>query len=152
MSDRRLGNTGNPFTVCSVRALDDTRGMSPPEQANYWLEQLTQAVHRGPRLDTWTSARDRAARAAGISPAMAERIWHRWREMKDVSGGALIKLMVAYEVMHRASEAAENEYQGSVDRSKRMETVLAALQKARGDQMAQRRSSPAGRLVIAGVA
>lgn len=88
-----------------MRALAETAGMGSAERAAYWLEGIAKQHHRGPRRDTWTTARDRAARSAGIEPSMAKRIWQRWRDMRDVSGDVLIKLMVAYEAMCVATEA-----------------------------------------------
>lgn len=41
---------------------------------------------------------------------MAARIWHRWRDMKDVSGEALWKLAVAYEGVCADNEAAADRY------------------------------------------
>lgn len=93
-----------------LRALEDTEGMSAPQQANYWLESIAKKVHRGPKVDTWTSARDRAAKAAGIKPTMAKRIWQRWQEMKFVDGESLIALMKAYETICVANEVAADTY------------------------------------------
>ena len=89
-----------------MRALVDTEGMDTPERARFWLEHVAWMVHRGSRVDTWTSARDEAARFAGISLTMAKRIWQRWEDMHDVSGGVIIKLMVAYERVCEANERA----------------------------------------------
>lgn len=87
-----------------MRALIDTMGMSQPQQAKFWLDRLTHMAHRGPGIDTWTSARDRVARDLDIPRATAERIWVRWRDMKDVSGVALMRLMLAYERMCASAE------------------------------------------------
>ncbi len=70
------------------------------------LVALTEAQHRGP-TDTWTAARDRAAKAAGIERSYAARIWNRWQDMKDVSGEALTRLSVAYVALCEANEARE---------------------------------------------
>lgn len=116
MSGNRYADTGTPFTNCSssaersMRALADTMGMSPPQRANYWLEHLARAAHRGPRIDTWASARDRAAKKAGISPSMAARIWHRWRDMRSVDFQVGLSLMLAYERMCEAVEAKAEGY------------------------------------------
>lgn len=88
-----------------MRALAETEGMSPSERAAYWLEGIAKRLHRGPRRDTWSSARDRAADFADIEPSMAKRIWQRWRDMRDVSGETLLRLMIAYEKVCEASEA-----------------------------------------------
>ena len=46
------------------------------------LNAATRQEYRG-WGDTQTAARDRAARKAGVTPAQAERLWKRWREMKN---------------------------------------------------------------------
>lgn len=79
-----------------MRALSDTKGMTTPEKAEFWLHGLAWSMHKG-RHDTWSAARDRAAEEAGIELTIAKRIWQRWENMKDVSGSALLGLMVAYE-------------------------------------------------------
>jgi len=73
------------------------------------LEVLTRAEHRGP-TDTWTAARDRTARKIGIKPAYARRIWQCWRDMKDVSGNALLKLQAAYEAECARMDAIADHY------------------------------------------
>jgi len=98
-----------------MRALTDTEGMGSPERAAFWLTTIATRLHRGPRRDTWTSARDRAAAAAGISNSMAQRIWQRWESMTDVSGAVMINLMVAYERICVANEEA-----AQADRDERM--------------------------------
>ncbi|MDQ0996907.1 hypothetical protein QFZ34_002089 [Phyllobacterium ifriqiyense] len=92
-----------------MRALADTQGMPTPQKANYWLEKLAQAHYRG-RHDTWTAARDRAAKKAGVEPTMAQRIWQRWQTMNDVGGETVIKLMLAYEEMIQRNDAAAEGY------------------------------------------
>lgn len=61
--------------------------------------------------DTPTAARDRAAREAGISPAQAERIWKRWRNMTSVNGDVYRSLRNTYEHLcsrvERAADAIE---------------------------------------------
>lgn len=106
MSDRGIGGFAKIHGAGMMQAIIDTQGMERPEQAAFWLERIATKLHRGPRMDTWASARDRAAKEAGISTSMAERIWHRWRDMKDVSGDALYKLMLAYENIYANDEAA----------------------------------------------
>lgn len=68
------------------------------------LEFLMKAHHRGPR-DTWGAARDRAAKAAGIEPTYAKRLWNRWQTMKDVSGGVFHALAEAYNAQCDHNEA-----------------------------------------------
>lgn len=106
MSDEGIVGFDKRFGGRMMKAITDTMGMDRPEQAAFWLEKISAKLHRGPRVDTWASARDRAAKRAGISPSMASRIWHRWRDMKDVSGDALYKLMLAYEELFAIDEAA----------------------------------------------
>ncbi|MER9768962.1 hypothetical protein NKJ09_23190 [Mesorhizobium sp. M0189] len=110
MSDARRVKSDTSDGEVRMRALADTAGMEPPEQAKFWLEEIAKKVHRGPRLDTWTSARNRAAEYAGIEVSMAKRIWQRWEDMKDVSGSALVKLMIAYERICETNERAADSY------------------------------------------
>ncbi|WP_192242950.1 hypothetical protein [Mesorhizobium silamurunense] len=112
-----------------LRALSDTAGMSTPEQANFWLESLAKWLHRGPRVDTWTSARDDAADCAGIRQSMAERIWHRWQCMKFVDGETLIKLMIKYEEFCEKPEAAAARYRAE---RRRLRGNYAAAHQRRG--------------------
>lgn len=88
-----------------TKALEATEGMDAPEQASFLLEHLTVSCHRGPH-DTWTAARERAAKLAGIPPSMAKRIWQRWQTMNDVSGRILVKLIKAYDEICEHNEAA----------------------------------------------
>lgn len=105
MSDGRYDARAVSFYMCSrMRALADTMGMSEPQKAKFWLGRLAHDAHRGPGVDTWTSARDRVAKDLDIPRSMAERIWVRWRDMKDVSGVALMRLMLAYDRMCLAAE------------------------------------------------
>ncbi len=149
MSDARRVES-DTRAVAAMRALADTIGMSPPEQAAYWLEKIAEAVHRGPRRDTWTSARDRAAAIAGIEASMAKRIWQRWQEMKDVSGEALIKLMVAYEAIY-AGEGT-NDFQDSVERSRLMGKAATAVEAIEARSGRERRRAQARPVDFAGVA
>lgn len=88
-----------------MRALADTEGMTIPERAEFWLQGLAWAKHRG-RHDTWSAARDRAADDAGLAPSMAKRIWQRFESLTDVGGDALLKLMLAYEDACQRNEDA----------------------------------------------
>lgn len=92
-----------------MRALADTEGMTTPERAEFWLQGLAWAKHRG-RHDTWTAARDRAAKDAGVTASIAKRIWQRWQEMNDVGGDALLRLMLAYEEACQRNEEAVAAY------------------------------------------
>lgn len=106
MRDTRRVESDTKHDEYSVmRALADTAGMSEPEKAEFWLQGLAWANHRG-RHDTWTAARDRAANEARIDASIAKRIWQRWETMNDVSGRALLRLMVAYEAACQRNEDA----------------------------------------------
>lgn len=106
MSDRR--DVESDTRIVS-RALADTAGMSNPERALYWLEKLTKAEHRG-RHDTLSAARDRVAEKTGAPITQTKRLWDRWQTMKDVAGSVMIPLMLAYEELVSANEAAAREY------------------------------------------
>lgn len=106
MSDAR--NVDSDTRIVS-RALADTAGMNNPERALYWLEKLTKAEHRG-RHDTLSAARDRVAEKTGAPITQTKRLWDRWQTMKDVAGSVMIPLMLAYEEMVSANEAAAREY------------------------------------------
>ena len=109
MSDMRRVEFDTKNDEVVMRALADTSGMATPERAEFWLGGIAYGKHRG-RYDTWTAARDRAAREAGITPTMAQRIWQRWHSMKDVGGDPLLKLMLAYEKWCEANEEAAERY------------------------------------------
>lgn len=115
MSDTRRVEIDTKHGENVMRALADTQGMNTPEKAAFWLEGLMKSLHRGPH-DTWTAARERAARAAGIERTMAKRIWQRWQTMNDVGGETVIKLMLAYEEMIQRNDAA-----AAADRAQRFE-------------------------------
>lgn len=134
-----------------MKALEDTVGMTRPRQAAFWLEKIAAAIHRGPKRDTWTSARDRAAEFAGIETSMAKRIWQRWAEMKGVDGDALIKLMVAYEAIYQ-TEAAGDGYEGSVGRSERLAKVIASASEAQDRKVGERRRTGDRRMGLTGMA
>ena len=110
MSDTKRAEISTRDDELSVmRALADTHGMATPERAEFWLQGLAWAKHRG-RHDTWGAARDRAAKEARIPPSIAKRIWQRWHEMTDVGGDALLKLMLAYEDACQRNEDAISAY------------------------------------------
>ena len=115
MSDTRRVKSDPRWGEIVMRALVDTQGMPVPQKANHWLESLAQAAYRG-RHDTWTAARDRAAKKAGVELPMAERIWKRWKTMNDVGGETVLKLMLAYEDLCRRNEEA-----AAADRAERLE-------------------------------
>lgn len=110
MSDTRRAENDTKYDENSVmRALADTQGMTAPERAEFWLQGLAWAKHKG-RHDTWTAARDRAAGDAGVALSIAKRIWQRWQEMNDVGGEALLRLMLAYEDACQRNEDAVEAY------------------------------------------
>lgn len=111
MSDtRRVEIDTRHAESVTMRAISDTRGMSTPEMAVFLLERLAAAAYRG-RHDTWTAARDRAAKEAGVELSIARRIWQRWRGMNDVGGTPLLKLMLAYERLCRRIEVSADAMQ-----------------------------------------
>lgn len=59
------------------------------------LNAGTKQQYRG-RGDTATAARDRAAKAAGISVSQAERVWKRWDQMTTVNGDVYRALRNTY--------------------------------------------------------
>lgn len=79
------------------------------QQSAEYLVALARLYHRG-HGDTWSAARDRAAKAAGVEPSYAKRIWDRWRTMRDVSGEAYVKLRQAYEELCERNDAAARAY------------------------------------------
>lgn len=113
-----------------MRAMADTVGMKPAERVAYWLEGITRHCHRGPRRDTWTSARDRAAKLAGIEPTIAKRIWQRWRYTHDFASDVALRLAAAYEKVCLASEA-------EADRLHNERMALRGLNAAVGEEPAQ---------------
>jgi hypothetical protein len=86
-----------------------TRNMTTAvHRAGFYLNELTKLQHRG-RGDTWSAARDRAAKKAGIPQSYAKRIWDRIDTMTDVSGEALYRLYLEYQASceHHENKAAE---------------------------------------------
>ena len=69
-----------------------------------FLNALTKRHYRG-FGDTPTAARDRAAKQAGITPAQAERVWKRWRQMSSVDGDVYRALRNTYETICEKTEA-----------------------------------------------
>lgn len=122
-------------------ARDNSSGNQPMSTAaaksRRMLEALVIAHHRGP-TDTWTAARDRAAKAAGIERTYATRLWSRWQEMKDVSGEVLIRLSAAYVALCEASENKEAELVltgKAIARETADEIMAAAARAGRGECM-----------------
>jgi hypothetical protein len=107
------------------RVEDDS--MSAVLEARHYLEALTIAQHRGP-TDTWTAARDRAAKQIGLERSYAARIWNRWQSMKDVSGAAYRALQLAYE-----AQCERNETAAAHTRRLREELAHAAADEVRGE-------------------
>lgn len=110
MSDtKRVENDTRHDGADVMRALSDTEGLSVPEKAEFWLQGLAWVKHRG-RHDTWSAARDRAAKDAEVPLSIAKRIWQRFEAMNDVGGEALLKLMLAYEEACQRNEDAVAAY------------------------------------------
>lgn len=93
----------------ALRAFRDTEGKADPERAVYWLEELAKAEFRG-RGDTMGAARDRVADKSGAPVSKTKRLWDRWQTMKEVAGSVMIPLMLAYEELVSANEAAITAY------------------------------------------
>jgi hypothetical protein len=72
-------------------------------EAFQYLNAGTKKHYRGAG-DTATAARTRAAREAGITPAQAERLWKRWRNMASVDGDVYRLLRNRYESLCQAIE------------------------------------------------
>lgn len=81
--------------------------MNAVAETYHYLNELTKRAHRG-RHDTWSAARDRVAKEAGVARSYCKRVWDRYSEMKDVSGNAYRALRASYERQCiRNEEAAE---------------------------------------------
>lgn len=89
------------------------------------LNAGAKAVWRG-QGDTWTAARDRAAKQAGITASQAERLQKNWRTMKFPNGDVYRSLRNTYghlcswienkaDAMERAADRIEE--LNAVDRS-----------------------------------
>lgn len=91
----------------------DVSDMSSSIAATEAFQYLNAGVRKHYRGagDTPTAARDRAAREAGISPAQAERLWKRWRNMASVDGDVYRSLRNRYEALclHHEQAADANE-------------------------------------------
>lgn len=79
------------------------------EKSAFWLNEIARQQHRG-RGDTWSAARDRAAKLAGIERSYAKRIWDRWQTMNDVSGEAVLRLQDAYDAICQKHERVAGAY------------------------------------------
>lgn len=86
-------------------------------EAREMLETLMKREHRGP-TDTWTAARDRTAIRVGIEPSQAKRLWQRWQDMKDVSGGVYRAIRNAYD-----AQCEHNEKMAALHRQRAEELV-----------------------------
>jgi len=60
--------------------------------------------------DTKTAARDRAAEAAEVTPAQAERLWKNWKTMKYPNGDVYRLLKNKYWSLVEANEEAADAY------------------------------------------
>jgi len=91
----------------------DVSDMSSSIAATEAFQYLNAGVRKHYRGagDTPTAARDRAAREAGISPAQAERVWKRWRNMASVDGDVYRSLRNKYghlcSLIEKAGDAVE---------------------------------------------
>lgn len=103
-----------------TRVKSDTKRAEPMSEvavleAREMLETLMKREHRGP-TDTWTAARDRTAKRVGIAPSQAKRLWQRWQDMKDVSGGVYRAIRNAYD-----AQCEHNEKMAALHRQRREE-------------------------------
>ncbi|TGV16704.1 hypothetical protein EN816_00710 [Mesorhizobium sp. M8A.F.Ca.ET.173.01.1.1] len=82
------------------------------EESFKLLNAGAKTVWRG-QGDTWTAARDRAAKEAGITPSQAERLQKNWRTMKFPNGDVYRLLRNKYghlcEWIENGAEAMERE-------------------------------------------
>lgn len=131
MSDKRLVETDNKGVarVMSTAVVKSRR----------YLEALTVAHHRGPH-DTWTAARDRAAKTVGIERSYAARIWNRWQDMKDVSGEAFMRLSEAYECL--IEQAREQERRLDAEGARLASEINRNMAAYRLEDSAQRMAIP----------
>lgn len=122
----------------------DVSDMSSSIAATEAFQYLNAGVRKHYRGagDTPTAARDRAAREAGISPAQAERIWKRWRNMASVDGDVYRSLRNRYEALcsrientaaRIEAEAQEIEEANEAQRSHRA-LVASAQAPAQGEE------------------
>ncbi|MBA3576213.1 MAG: hypothetical protein H0W39_01155 [Sphingomonas sp.] len=79
-------------------------------EAFEYLNAGTKLHYRGCG-DTPTAARARAARDAGITPAQAERLWKRWRQMASVDGDVYRALRNRYETICHQIETKADGYE-----------------------------------------
>lgn len=75
------------------------------EEAFKYLNAGARKHWRG-QGDTWTAARDRAAREAGVTPAQAERLQKNWKSMKFPNGDVYRLLRNKYEALCERVEIA----------------------------------------------
>lgn len=78
-------------------------------EAKTWLEVLHDAEFRG-RKDTDGAARYRLANRLGVKESYLYRLQYRAAEMKDVAGEVYRRLMLAYQGLCEANEAAAARY------------------------------------------
>lgn len=91
--------------------------------------------------DTASAARDRAAHEAGITPAQAERLWKRWRQMASVDGDVYRALRNKYEALiqrnedaadaHRAERMRLQAYRGGHETDEKRRAALERVGTAR---------------------
>ncbi|SFQ33792.1 hypothetical protein [Nitratireductor indicus] len=107
--------------------------MSTSMAAHEAFEMLNAATRKEYRGwgDTQTAARDRAARKAGITPAQAERVWKRWREMKSMNADVYRGLRNAYghlcTMIENTADRIEREAQSIEETNAAMARNQAAL-------------------------
>jgi hypothetical protein len=91
----------------SVRRVDHAKVAL--EEARHWAEELQKAEFRG-LGDTREAARFRVASKTGVAESYLKRLRYKWREMGEVAGSQYRALMLAYEELVSANEAAAGAY------------------------------------------
>jgi hypothetical protein len=110
------------------------------DEARFWAEELQKAEFRG-LGDTREAARFRVAQRTGIEESYLKRLRYKWREMGEVAGSKYRALMLAYEELVSANDAAASEYRRERRelRDQRNEADLERAQTSVGEGGARRR-------------
>lgn len=123
-----------------------------PMSTSACAEESFRLLNAGAKLhwrgqgDTWTAARDRAAKEAGITPSQAERLQKNWRTMKFPNGDVyrLLRNKYAYlcswienvaEAMEREQREIEENHEALGSHSAMAEGVVCATKSAQGKEM-----------------
>jgi hypothetical protein len=105
-----------PRRYASVPIKGDLMSTSVCAQESFDLLNAGAKFHWRGQGDTWTAARDRAAKEAGVSPSQAERLQKNWRTMKFPNGDVYRLLRNKYghlcEWIENKADAMERERLG----------------------------------------